>query len=408
MIGSKLKDRKGRPYQITGRIGGGTQAEVYSARDKSGNIVAVKIFKGGNASEMRRAEALMKLGLPANLPVALPKAIIDSGGHQGYVTDFIAGQSLEDIFSANQFDYFAGFRIVAALWQAVAASHAAGLIHGDIQSLNIIVTPSGQVVLIDIDNFVARGVSEPPPCIGELTVIATELRMAMQSGAPAASYISEHSDVYAANALCGLLLLGDDDAYGAATPDEFNRRRLSGAWNGDPLGARKRGSGLPPEMLPQGLMSLIRQAWAGDPALRPPAEAFAKACRQILDEGTLFVCDACNQPVFADPTKTHCPHCRNPLPTPVLLIPGGRRLVIDGGVRTVGRNDLGGDSSISSVHCVLQRCGPMIRFTDRSRFGASRRNRGHGWESIPPSTPTIVQPGERLRLGNTEFQVARV
>jgi hypothetical protein len=47
----------------------------------------------------------------------------------------------------------------------------------------------------------------------------------------------------------------------------------------------------------------------------------------------------------------------------------------------------------------------LLRYTDRSSFGASHRHRGHGWEPLAAGSAVVVQPGERLRLGNTEFQV---
>jgi hypothetical protein len=125
----------------------------------------------------------------------------------------------------------------------------------------------------------------------------------------------------------------------------------------------------------------------------------------VLAEASCFTCAVCSQPVFANSHLQHCPHCRAALPVPA-LVSQAVKLVVDHGALTVGRNELGGDPAISSRHAVLQRMGPLLRFTERSSFGASQRNRGQGWEPIAPSSAVVLKPGERLRLGNTEFDVA--
>lgn len=407
--GSTVIDRQGRRYRLGDLLGCGAQASVYAGTGPQGQAVAVKLFNPSptRADELQRAETLMRhvQRLGRTLPASVPLAIIDHAGDAGYVAELVPqARLLDDVIEAGQIGYFAGFQIVTAVWQALAGLHAQGIVHGDIHSKNVLLSPTG-LVLIDMDNFVLPGVHgvPPPPFIGDLHVMAPELRRAMMTRQPAAHLVGMATDVYAANALTYLMLVGDDDNMGAVGIEALHQAKLSGQWNGDPLG-RAGSTNLDPRMLPVSLMSLIRQAWHGNPALRPTAREFADTLARVADEGTLFACPHCGQAVFADSLCLRCPHCRAALPAPA-LVGGGVTLVVGQGACTVGRHDLGGDPAMSSCHAVLQRLGPLLRYTDRSRFGSSHRHRGRGWEPLAAGSAVVVQTGERLRLGNTEFTV---
>lgn len=407
--GSTITDQQGRRYALGPLLGCGAQASVYAATGPQGKAVAIKLFNPSatQVAELQRAEALMhhvrRLGL--QLPATVPLAIVSQPNAVGYVTELVPqARVLEEVIDAGQIGYFDGFQIVTAVWQALAQLHDAGIVHGDIHSKNVLLSPTG-LSLIDMDNFVLPGVSglPPPPFVGDLHVMAPELRRAAMAQQPAAHLVSKASDVYAANALTYLMLVGDDDNMGGVGIDALHQAKLTGEWNGDPLG-RQRSTNLDPRMLPVSLMSLIRQAWHGDPAVRPTAREFAELLAQVAADGTLFACSHCGQAVFADSLRTHCPHCRAALPAPALVGPGVK-LVVGQSAVTVGRHELGGDPAISSRHAVLQRLGPMLCVTDRSSFGASHRHRGRGWEPVAAAGRVVLQPGERLRLGNTEFEV---
>ncbi|MBQ0942255.1 protein kinase [Ideonella sp. 4Y16] len=408
--GHTVTDEQGRRYRLGPELGCGAQASVFEAVGPQGERVAIKLFKASpsRASDLQRAEALMRHAQQRqlSLPAALPLAMVRDAAAQGYVTTLVPdAHQLEALIESGQIAYFAGFQVVAALWEALAQLHEAGIAHGDLRSRNILVNANG-LTLIDLDNFVLPGQPglPPPPFVGDLEVMAPELRQRVLQRQPAAQLVGLATDVYAANALTYLMLVGDDDNMGAVGLDALHRAKLSGRWNGDPLAGGQAGN-LNPRMLPVSLMSLIRQAWQGDPALRPSAREFARLLGQVLAERTLFSCPHCGQAVFADALLRDCPHCQQPMPVPVLQGPGVRVPVAQGAL-TVGRAELGGDPSISSRHAVLQRMGPMLRFTDRSSFGTSHRDRGQGWEHIPPSSAVVLVPGDRLRLGRTEFQVA--
>lgn len=405
-----VKDQQGRRYQIGSLLGCGAQAEVYEAQGPNGRTYAIKLF---NASptvgvELQRAQTLMAHVQSQNLklPASVPLAMIQDGPQVGYVCELVPSATvLEDVINAGQIQYSAALEIVAAVWQALANLHNAGLVHGDVHAKNVLLSQSG-LVLIDLDNFALPGLAglPNPPFLGDLHVMAPELRSAMLQGQPAGHLVTYASDVYAANALTYLLLVGDDDNMDAVGIDALHKAKLSGQWNGDPLGAGK-SVNLNPSMLPVSLMSLVRQAWRGEPHLRPSAVEFAHTLQQVLADASCFTCAVCSQPVFANSHLHHCPHCRTALPAPA-LVNQAVKLVVDQGALTVGRNELGGDPAISSKHAVLQRMGPLLRFTERSSYGASQRNRGQGWEPIARSSAVVLKPGERLRLGNTEFDVA--
>jgi DNA-binding helix-hairpin-helix protein with protein kinase domain len=410
--GHTVADRQGRRYTLGRLLGTGSQASVYQATGPSGRNLAVKLFKPSATlqDELTRVETLMhhvqRLGV--QLPATVPLAIINAGQAHGYVTDLVWGDMLEALVSqGHTLPYMQGFQVVTAIWQALAQLHAHGIVHGDMHVKNVMLSPQG-VTFIDMDNFMLTAMPHLPlpPMLGDVLVMAPELRQAMLDQQSGAHLISQASDVYATTAMTYLLLVGDDDNCGTSDVNELHKLRLSGRWHGDPL-LRGQYTNLTPAMLPVKLMSLIRQGWQAHPALRPSAREFADTLQDIMNEGTLFVCPhlACGMPVFADTHVQHCPHCQGALPTPALCTPQGQRLAVRQGAMTVGRQELGGDPAISSKHAVLQRLGPMLRFTERSTFGASHRNRGQGWEAIAPSSAVVLQAGDKLRLGNTEFEV---
>src|ERR1043166_8336418 len=142
-------------YRIIEKIGSGGMGEVFKAEDtKLGRTVALKILPAGandNLTAKRRflkeAQAASALNHPNIVTI---HAIEEAAGIDFIVMEFIEGQTLKSIIESDGalplgmlLDI--GIQVVDAL----GAAHEIGLVHRDIKSANILVTPRGRAKVLD-------------------------------------------------------------------------------------------------------------------------------------------------------------------------------------------------------------------------------------------------------------------
>ncbi len=189
--------RLGR-YEITGVLGSGGMANVYSAEDPQlRRRVAIKLLRfspvGASGLEvareamLREAQALARLSHPAVV------AIHDVGLHEGAV--FIAMEQLEGMSLARwqrerPRSWRERVRVYALAGEGLAAAHAAGLVHRDFKPDNVIVTPSGRVCVVDFG--LAQLGPEPG---GALALVGTPAYMAPEQrvGGPVTPAADQYS-----------------------------------------------------------------------------------------------------------------------------------------------------------------------------------------------------------------------
>ena len=151
MIGQVLKGI----YRIYDQVGAGGFATVYLGRNLTNNtVVAIKVLKQEYTAEprfverfRREAEMAHRLQHP-NIVRMLDYGV--EGGTHFLVMEYVEGKTLSDIIAARgALPIQEAVGIADQIAQALDAAWRAGIVHRDIKPHNIMVTPDGQVKVMD-------------------------------------------------------------------------------------------------------------------------------------------------------------------------------------------------------------------------------------------------------------------
>jgi len=190
-------------------IGAGSFGEVYRAHDpRLARDVALKLARpweegrsAAASSFLAEARRLARIRHPNVLTVF--GATVHEG-RAGFWTDLWRGSPLEARLEAGPLSLEDAIHWGTQLCHAVAAVHAAGLIHGDITASNVLLDDTGHLVLVDFGS----GLDEDSTGVGALgsPVCGTPYYMApelFRGGSPSAS-----SDLYAIGVLLHRVMTG--------------------------------------------------------------------------------------------------------------------------------------------------------------------------------------------------------
>jgi eukaryotic-like serine/threonine-protein kinase len=198
----------GGRYALGARVGAGGMGQVYRARDRVlERTVAVKVLSAASTDDL---ELVARFGREARAAAALNHpnivAVFDSGvdGDLHYlVMEYVEGQSLAGLMRRER---PLGPRRVAdvgrQVCQALAAAHAAGLVHRDITPGNVLVDPAGLVKVADfgIAKLAAATTMTGDKVLGTAAYLAPE----QAQGRP----VDGRSDLYSLGCVLYALLTG--------------------------------------------------------------------------------------------------------------------------------------------------------------------------------------------------------
>ena len=204
---ASLADR----FDLRRQVGSGAISAVFHAGDRHlGRDVAVKVFEpdegvaGANERHEREIALTSRLLHPMIVPV-LDHGVLE--GHRFYVMPYVQGETLRATLahggSRNVDDVV---RIGLDLCEALAAAHAAGVVHRDVKPENIFDAP-GQCLLTDFGIATAMGASAAMRLTASGIVHGTGMYMSPEQ-AMARRDLDGRCDLYALGCVLWELLSG--------------------------------------------------------------------------------------------------------------------------------------------------------------------------------------------------------
>src|SRR4051812_18405738 len=149
-------------YDVICLVGKGAMAKVYKARQQSlDRIVAVKVLPKKMSENPEFVERFYKEGRAAarlshnNIVQAIDVGSTPDGLHY-FVMEYVEGKTLYDMMlpppngDGHNFGEDETLDVIGQIADALAHSHARGLIHRDVKPKNIILTPGGVAKLTDL------------------------------------------------------------------------------------------------------------------------------------------------------------------------------------------------------------------------------------------------------------------
>ena len=143
------------PYRFLERLGEGGLGEVYRARDTQlGRTVAVKCVPaeiaatpGAKARLLTAASTLQSLSHPR---IAELWEVVEENGELFLVVEYVEGETLAQVIGGRPLNPRRAAELAAQIADALAAAHAAGVLHLDLRPETVIVTRKGQAKLLDL------------------------------------------------------------------------------------------------------------------------------------------------------------------------------------------------------------------------------------------------------------------
>ena len=276
--GGAPPERIGR-YEIEGELGRGGMGVVWRARDpRLQRSVALKVLSGrlaGDPSSLARFEREARMLAALRHPnVAVIHGIEEHDGHPVLVLGLVQGRQLREHLAGGGLPPARALRVGEQIASAVAAAHAIGIIHRDLNPRNVLLDDAGHVTVLDFG--LAR---QQEPAAGE------ELsRQRLVAGTPgymspeqsAGDPLDARTDVWALGCVLFELLSG-----ARAFPGDDAAARTRASLADEPDWSR-----LPPDT-PASVRVLMRRCLAKSARERPAdAGAVHHVLAALVDEST--------------------------------------------------------------------------------------------------------------------------
>lgn len=263
------EDFTGGRYVIQNELGRGAMGVVYRAYDRViGRQVALKTIPL-EVEENERAALVQRLKKEAQTAGALDHpnivTVFDAGDEAGvfyFTMQYIEGRPLSELRAKKELLPLEKiYDICEQMLSAMGAAHAGGVIHRDLKPSNMMLTPKGQIKIMDfgIAKFGDSGLTKAGMVLGTPSYLAPEQA--------AGRRIDHRADIFSLGAIAYELFTGE-----RAFPGESTTSIIYKVMNDDPIPPRA----IEPSLSPS-VDSVIRKALAKDPAQR------FKSCEEFLE-----------------------------------------------------------------------------------------------------------------------------
>ncbi len=141
-------------YRIESKLGEGGMGEVYKARDTRLNrFAAIKILHGERTADPERQRRFLQEAQTAsslNHPNIVHIYDIDRFSDTDYIAmEYVPGKTLDQVTGKSGLPVKQAVGYAVQIADALAAAHAAGIIHRDIKPGNVMVSESGAIKVLD-------------------------------------------------------------------------------------------------------------------------------------------------------------------------------------------------------------------------------------------------------------------
>ena len=281
MFVSRAPGSRFGPYELIDRLGQGGMGEVYRARDtRLGREVALKVLpENATASSEARARFEREARAISRLNHPHICTLYDIGSEQGtdyLVMELIPGDTLANRMRGEAFPGGEVVRLGTQIAEALDAAHRAGVVHRDLKPGNLIVTPGGNIKVVDFGLAKAGDDHASPADATQLetspgVILGTVAYMSPEHARGGG--IDARSDVFSLGIVLYQLATGKLPFTGKTAVE--NLLAIAAAeWPRVESGA-----------LPAGLEQVLRRCLERDPARRYPSMAELQADLARLVEG---------------------------------------------------------------------------------------------------------------------------
>ncbi len=195
-------------YRILRRLGQGGMGVVYLAHDeKLGRDVALKFLPPQVADDPEERARLLQEARAASMlahpHLCVIHAIEDAGEQPFIVMEYVPGETLRARLAAGQVTVEQALTWALQIGEALAEAHHRGLVHRDLKSDNIMITPAGRAKLMDFGLARIRDAGSPSHTTTTSGTLAYMAPEQFRSGA-----IDARSDLYAFGVVLYEMLTG--------------------------------------------------------------------------------------------------------------------------------------------------------------------------------------------------------
>ncbi|MDX1646821.1 MAG: serine/threonine-protein kinase [Longimicrobiales bacterium] len=270
----ELQKALGDDFEVLRRLGKGSMATVFLAREKSlGRLVAVKVLLPGRAADEtarrrfeREAKASASLVHPQIVQVFRFGRLPDETPY--LVMRFVKGRTMEERLKAEgRLSSDQARSVLANVTSALAAAHARGIVHRDVRPANVLwdaetesahLTDFGIAALLETSGEDATRITKTGQMVGDPRYLSPEQLRDED--------LSELADMYAVGIL-GYELFTGEGPYDAKTNTQWITAHLTQ----DPKDLRR----LRPD-IPEEVADLLKRCLNREPNHRPSAADAAR------------------------------------------------------------------------------------------------------------------------------------